>query len=89
MAFPNGLAGVVEEKIKPWIARRRAALAVEKAKRRQREAAAALLDEPPPPPPTGGGGSSPSGAALPGRGTATAKTALPGALPPGLSGQRT
>jgi urea transport system permease protein len=48
MAFPNGLAGLVEEKLKPWLAKRRAALAVERGKRASNEAeAAAILSEPP------------------------------------------
>ncbi|MDO9004773.1 MAG: urea ABC transporter permease subunit UrtC [Aquabacterium sp.] len=38
MAFPNGLAGLYEEKIKPWAAKRRVDLAAEKARRKAREA---------------------------------------------------
>ncbi|HSC84570.1 MAG TPA: urea ABC transporter permease subunit UrtC [Pseudomonas sp.] len=38
MAFPNGLAGLYEEKIKPWAARRKVALAEEKVRRKAREA---------------------------------------------------
>ncbi|HSV52108.1 MAG TPA: urea ABC transporter permease subunit UrtC [Burkholderiaceae bacterium] len=33
MAFPNGLAGLYEEKFKPWLQRRRAALAAQKLSR--------------------------------------------------------
>jgi len=48
MVFPNGLAGLVEEKIKPWLAKRRAALAMERSKRAASEAeVAAILSEPP------------------------------------------
>lgn len=43
MAFPNGLAGLVDEKLKPWLAKRRAALAGERTRRAQREAEAATL----------------------------------------------
>jgi urea transport system permease protein len=43
MAFPNGLAGLYEEKLKPWWARRRADLARQKQRRRE-------LDAPEPPP---------------------------------------
>jgi urea transport system permease protein len=43
MAFPNGLAGLVDEKLKPWLARRRTALAQERTRRLQREAEAATL----------------------------------------------
>ena len=38
MAFPNGLAGLYEEKIKPWAAKRRVDLAAEKARRKARDA---------------------------------------------------
>ena len=38
MAFPNGLAGLYEEKLKPWWARRRADMAQQKARRAAREA---------------------------------------------------
>jgi len=38
MAFPNGLAGLYEEKIKPWAARRKVALAEEKVRRKARDA---------------------------------------------------
>ncbi|RZI82539.1 MAG: urea ABC transporter permease subunit UrtC [Rubrivivax sp.] len=38
MAFPNGLAGLYEEKLKPWAAKRRVDLAAEKARRKAREA---------------------------------------------------
>ena len=38
MAFPNGLAGLYEEKIKPWAAKRRVDLASEKLRRKARDA---------------------------------------------------
>ena len=38
MAFPNGLAGLYEEKIKPWAAKRRVDLAAEKVRRKARDA---------------------------------------------------
>lgn len=37
MAFPNGLAGLYEEKFKPWLLRRRAALAEQKLRRSRAE----------------------------------------------------
>jgi urea transport system permease protein len=41
MAFPNGLAGLYEEKFKPWFSRRRAALAAQKLRRGEQAEAAA------------------------------------------------
>ncbi|MEO8299781.1 MAG: urea ABC transporter permease subunit UrtC [Burkholderiales bacterium] len=74
MAFPNGLAGLVEEKLKPWYGRRRAALAAEAAKRKQREADTdAMLDE--------------SLQAAAPRHPPTLKTVAPTAIGKGLSGQ--
>jgi urea transport system permease protein len=66
MAFPNGLAGLVEEKLKPWLARRRAALAQERARRRNSEAEVApLLAEPSPASPPRASGATPmAGTAL-------------------------
>jgi urea transport system permease protein len=48
MGFPNGLAGLVDEKIKPWAMRRRRALAEQKAARLRREAEEAAEPAPAP-----------------------------------------
>jgi urea transport system permease protein len=46
MAFPNGLAGLMDSHVKPWWAKRRAELAQQKAARAQRDAEAASPSAP-------------------------------------------
>ena len=46
MAFPNGLAGLFEEKVKPWWLGRQAELALQKQRRRARDSDSG--DGPPP-----------------------------------------
>jgi urea transport system permease protein len=46
MAFPNGLAGLMDSHVKPWWERRRAELAQQKAARARRDAEAASPSAP-------------------------------------------
>jgi urea transport system permease protein len=83
MAFPNGLAGLVEEKLKPWYAGRRAALAAASAAARRAAVSGGSRAASDTEPTTAGEGGTPSGTQ---HGTPHIATMSP-ALGKGLSGQ--